>query len=183
MTRRALALAASLLAACGEPILYAQVDEPSVAVTQSLPALPGSPPVDLPATVFPEGGLDLPLGNLDLGAEGEHSRATLNGAVLELLDPTPETSFAGVRQAELQLLPGGGAAPVAIASFDRERDGAAGRRLVLRPAEPMNLLPYLSADSLKVQVVVAGIPPGPVGTTWTSDLTVDLHLLARVEVH
>jgi len=183
MAPRALALAALLLAACGEPILYAQIDEPSVAFTQSLPALPGSPAVDLPATVLPEGGLDLPLGNLDLGAEGEHSRATLNGAVLELVTPAPDTSFAGVRRAELQLLPGGGAAPVTVASFDRERDGAAGRRLALRPGEPVNLLPFLRADQVKVQVVVAGIPPGPAGTEWRSDLTVDLHLLARVEVH
>jgi len=186
MAARPLALAAALLAACGEPILYAELDEPSVALTQSLPAMPGAPAVDLPATVLPPEGLDLPLGDIDLGAGGKHSRATLNGAVLQLVNPASGTSFAGIRRAELQLLPDGGTGgtlPVTLACYDRERDGAATDRLAFRAAEPVNLLPYLSARQVRVQVVVAGVPPGPAGSTWESDLTVDLHLLARVELH
>lgn len=183
-TRALAALLAALLAACGQPLLYAELDAPSVAVTQALPALPGAPPIDAPATALPPGGMDLPLGGIDLGAEGEHSRITLNGATLQLLHPSAGTSFAGVRTAELQLLPAAGSnqAAVVIASYDRARDGAAADRLVLRAAAEVDLLPYLSAQQVRVQVLVAGVPPGPLGSTWSSDLTVDLHVLARVEV-
>jgi len=184
-TRALAAVSAALLAACGQPLLYAEIDAPSVAVTQALPALPGSPPVDAPATALPPDGLDLPLGDIDLGAEGEHSRITLNGATLQLVNPAAGTSFSGVRAAELQLLtdPGGNQPAVVLASYDRARDGVASERLVLRAAAEVDLLPYLSAQRVRVQVVVAGTPPGPLGSTWSSDLTVDLHVLARVEVH
>lgn len=179
------ALAAALLAACGEPLLYAEMEVASVAVTQALPTLPGSPQVDAPTTPLPPEGFDLDLGEIDLGAESEKSSVTLNGALFEITDPTsPETTFAGIRRAELLILPAAGSVepPVTLALYDRDRDGPATTRLALRPVGPVNLLPYLSANQVKAQVIVGGIPPGPAGGSWTADLTVDMHLLARTEL-
>ncbi|MBI5070520.1 MAG: hypothetical protein HZB56_20010 [Deltaproteobacteria bacterium] len=178
------ALAAVLLSSCGEPLLYAEMEVASVAVTQTLPTLPGSPPVDVPTTPLPADGFDLKLGDIKLGGETEKSRVTLNGAVFEILNPTsPETTFAGIRRAELILLPAVGTSgpPVTLALYDRARDGAATTRLAMQPVGAVNLLPYLSAEQVRVQVVVGGVAPGPLGGTWTADLTVDLHVKARVE--
>lgn len=180
---RALAAAASslLLAACGQPLLYAEIDVPSVAITQSMPDMPGAPPIDLPALTV---NLELSIGDLGLGARSERSSVTLNGAVLQLVGPAVGTTFAGLRTVELRLLPAAGSSQPegVLATFDRARDGAAGDRIALRATDQVNLLPYLSADRVRVQVVAAGVPPGPVGSTWSSDLTVDLHVVARVDV-
>jgi hypothetical protein len=181
MTRRlAVALAAAALAACGKPLLYARLDAPSVTVTQALPALPGAPAVDGTA-VLPPGGVDFPVGDLVVDRSFQGSRVTLNGAALAMTGSGGGPSFAGIRRAVLRVTaPGGALVAADLASFDAVRDGAAGATLALRPETAIDLLPYLSAQALHLELELSGTPPGPEGTSWTADLTLDFHLVAQV---
>ena len=176
---RASAALALALAACGDPLFYAKVDEPSLAVTQTLPPVPGAPAVDVPtATVA---ALQFRVGDVVAGPGSEQSRLTLSGAKLTLLSPGAGTTFAGVRTAQVRVVaPPASALPAqTVATYDRDRDGPAGTVLALRGSD-VDVLPYLSTGALQLQLSAAGVPPGPVGTSWVADLTLDLHLVARV---
>jgi hypothetical protein len=182
---RALALAASALslgAGCSDPLLFVQVDEPSLTVTQTLPPVPGAPAVAVSAFEIPPGGVEVSVGDLVVGSTSRGSRLTLNGARLALLAPAPGTTFAGVTAASLEVVPpaGSGLPQAAIATYDQARDGPAGATLALAGSAGVDLLPYLGAKTLRVVLGAAGTPPGPAGTSWTADLTLDLHLVAEV---
>jgi hypothetical protein len=170
------------LAGCGDPLLYLKVDEPSLVVTQSLPTVPGAPPVDVPAVTLPPGGLDIDIGDVSVDTSGSRSRLELRRATLAMVAASPGTDFSGIRSASLVITPPVGAdlPQVVVASFDAVRDGTAGAALVLSAASPVDLLPYLSTHKLHVEIVAAGSPPGPLGTSWTADLALDFHLLAMV---
>jgi hypothetical protein len=177
-----LLLAAAALAGCGDPLLFLRVDEPSLTVTQTLPPVPGAPAVAVPSVEIPPGGADVGVGDFAVGQSEKGSRLTLNGARLVLLSPAPGTSFSGITAASLAVVPPSGSAlpPVTVAGYDQARDGPADAALVLTASGGADLLPYLGARTLRVVLTASGTPPGPAGSTWTADLTLDFHLVAEV---
>jgi len=184
MTRTlALSLAsAGLLAGCGDPLLYLEVDEPSLVITQRLPDVPGAPAVDVPAVNIPPGGLDVDIGDIGVGPSSSRSSLELRGAALAMLSPGPGTDFSRITSASLIVTPPAGTnlPQLVIASFDAARNGVAGTTLALSAPGPVNLLPYLAAGKLRVEIVAAGSPPGPPGSSWAADLSLDFHLRAMV---
>jgi hypothetical protein len=173
---------AGALAGCGDPLLFVEVDEPSLTITQTLPGVPGAPPVAVASTDIPPGGLDVGVGDFAVDRAAPGSRLSLNGARLVLLSPGAGTTFAGITGAALGVVPpdGSGLPPLVAATYDQARDGPAGSALTLAASGSADLLPYLGAKTLRVVLTVAGEPPGPAGIVWTADLTLDFHLVARV---
>ncbi len=172
-----------LLAGCGDPLLFARVDDRSVAVTQGLPSAPGLPAVEVPSVTL--ASVDFQVGDINLGLDTRGSRLTLNRVVLAMVSAAPGTTFAGITHASVTIAPPAGTpglGPQEVASYDQARDGVAGTSLVLTPSGDFDLLPYVFEKTIAVSISASGTPPGPLGSTWTSDLTLDFHVVAQASL-
>lgn len=175
----AVVAAAALLAGCS-PLFFGKVEEPSLAVTQRLPPVPGAPPVVVPSgLLFP--AFTFEIGDVGVKQDSSDSTLWLNGATLAMVSPGPLTSFSDVTTAALAVVPPAGSAlpEVVVADFDAARDGAAGTTLALKGTGRANLLPYLQATRIALRASMSGALPGPADITWTADLTLDFHVVAQ----
>jgi hypothetical protein len=175
-----LLLAAVALAVTGcDPLMYAKLDEPSVAITNTITAV-GLPQVDVPSVTV--ANVTFQIGDITVDESSKDSSLWLNKATLQLLNPGPGTTFAGIKTASIAIsAPPGNTNLVTqvVASYDQARDGPAGDTLVLAATQEINLIPYLSSKTLVVDLTGSGVPPGPLGVTWTADLTLDFHVIAQ----
>jgi hypothetical protein len=118
------------------------------------------------------------------------SKLELNGATV-VMNTTSAMDFRGITEAKLKLLPPAGSALPAtdVAVYRTAAAGtgpavgtlsADGRTITLAATEKPNLLPYLHAQSLTLNLSGSGTPPGPVGAgTWSPTITLDFHILAH----
>jgi len=178
---------------------YAQLDNSSITMTHSLCSggsncIPGGPGV--PLSVIQIGGqntFNVPFGDQpllqhanSLGPVSVNSSLLLNDAAFVM--KTAGASFSGVDSitllAALQPPATPGADPcatasncVAIASYDKTRDGAADQQLVLK-GNGADLLNYINATThdLIVQIQASGFAPN---TSWNADVAMDMALTAR----
>jgi hypothetical protein len=153
---------------------YAQLEESSLVISQPLgvtvPGAAAAGDVTLPTITFQVGDVTVDAGDTD-------SKLVLTTASLVMTAGT--TDFSGVTGAALTVTPPAGSSlqPVTL-TYDRTRDGPAGTTLTMkRGAEEVNLLPYLEAQSLLLDVSLSGAAPT---TAWTADLDLDFHLLGKV---
>jgi hypothetical protein len=179
--RIVLPLAMVGLAGC-DPLMYGKLDEPSIAITQGLPSAPGLPALEVPSVTLAQQTFQL--GDITVDESSKDSRVTVNQAILEITAVTPAnatTSFAGIKTAAVSVAapPGSSLPTQTVATYDQTRDGPAGTALTLKGADGVNLVPYITGKSLVVNLTASGVPPGPLGTSWTSDLTLDLHIIAQ----
>ena len=154
---------------------YAQIDEPTLVLSRSLPEVPGAPvagAITLPA-------IDFSVGDLSVDETDAHSRLSLTSPSVVMTSAGGD-DFGGIQSASLRILPPAGSSLEAktLASYDRSNDGQAQRTLLMKGvAGEVNLLPYLRASSLRLEISASGVAPG---TPWTSDLELDLHLLGKI---
>ena len=173
-----------LLAAC-DPLFYAKVDAPSVAITQSLPGpIPGAPqvPVTVPTSLIQ---YSFDIGQVTVDQSSKDSSLTLNGATVAITSSGPP-SFSGIDELDLVVAPPSGDPTLTAVTVARYSKSAGvgtlstdGKTLTLAPPEKVELLPYLQGTVLTVSLSGSGILPGPVGTTWTADVTIDFHVIAQ----
>jgi hypothetical protein len=100
-------------------------------------------------------------------------------------------SFSGITEAKLKIVPPAGSPLVAtdVAVYRTAAAGtgpavgsisADGKTIVLAATDAANLLPYLHAQTLTLNLSGSGTPPGPVGAgTWQPTITLDFHILAK----
>jgi hypothetical protein len=175
---RALLLVVAIVAACS-PFIYGKVDAPSVKVTQTFPAISGLPtpsqPVDVPPVSF-----TFDIGEIIVGEGDQDSSLTLNEATLSMADPSTTTvNFEGIDRLTLSVT--SGTQEVTVAEYVKGSVPVS-RSITLAPTGNVNLLPYLSGKGLMVKVSGTGIPPGPLGTSWTPQLLLDFHVIAQHNV-
>ena len=198
MRKRLALLVALALAGC-----YAQLEEPSVSVTR--PICDAATPncivgAGLPLDTIQASGRNtfkIPLGNQDLfkpetalGPTKLTSHLILNQAVLVMT--TDGVDFNGFIEAQVlsapqeatSTIPDPCAAPTVcrvLAKFDRQTQGPADRRLVLK-GTGTDLIPLI--DQVNHQVIieihVKGTAPGSAAIPqWGADITIDMGLSAR----
>ena len=167
---------------------YAKLDEPSIAVTQTTPSIPGLPPVavTVPANIFPS--FSFSVGDFPGSDEtSKESSVVLNSASVAMTATSSSGSnFDGITNATLSVTPpsGSGLPTTAVATYvkgDATRGSlsADGRTITLTPIDSTNLLPYLTQKSISISLSGTGTPPGPVGGSWSADVTLDFHVVAQ----
>lgn len=175
---RVLLPVATIAAACS-PLVYGKVDAPSVKITQTFGAISGLPtpsqPVDVPPVSF-----TFDIGEIIVGEGDQDSSLTLNEATLSIVNPSTTTvNFEGIDRLTLSVT--SGTQDVTIAEYVQGSVPAT-KSITLVPTGSVNLIPYLSQKKLSVKVSGRGIPPGPLGTSWTPQLELDFHVIAQHNV-
>ncbi len=182
---RVLLAVAAAVAACS-PLVYGKVDAPSVKITQTFGAIAGLPtpsqPVDVPPVPF-----TFDIGEIIVGEGDQDSSLTLNEATLSMLTATTTVHFEDIDRLTLSVT--SGTQEVTIAEYVKgsvgkleSTDKVANGSITLVPTGSVNLIPYLSQKTLSVKVSGRGIPPGPLGTSWTPQLVLDFHVIAQHNV-
>ncbi len=174
---RVLLPVATIAAACS-PLVYGKVDAPSVKITQTFGAISGLPtpsqPVDVPPVPF-----TFDIGEIIVGEGDQDSSLTLNEATLSMLTATTTVHFEDIDRLTLSVT--SGTQEVTIAEYVQGSVPAT-KSITLVPTGSVNLIPYLSQKTLSVKVSGRGIPPGPLGTSWTPQLVLDFHVIAQHNV-
>jgi hypothetical protein len=169
--RIVLSAALAALAACS-PLFYGKLDAPSVAITRDLPPVPGAALGQTAVTTPP---ITFDLGDITVDESSNDSKVTVNQATLEMVTGT--ATFAAIDSASVSISDPSGLLPTeVVADYSKARDGAAGTTLTLKGTDGLNLIPYMNGQVVSVVVEVRGVPPT---TAWTSQFTLDLHVIAQ----
>ncbi len=182
---RKLALAAALLAtACGDPLLFAELEIPSVEVklpSQSFPAttIPPGAPCSTPCVISQPFTYDLGSQVSVLDEKNVTSEIRVTALSIALTANGPLANFANVRSVRLWMVapPGSALQDVVVAAYDRP-PGAAPQQITVSGYSNVDLAPYLQAGLLQVAAEMAfdtGIP------SFTADVTGDFYLKVKLD--
>lgn len=175
-----LALAAVFaVTGCGQPIFYADLDEPALCKTVAdVPFDPTTPGADLKLD------FDLPVGQYLPGIfEGNDAQVTLYLNEIVFNAKQGITDFNSVDNASISVLPPAGADPslqtALLLNYTKDPANLPGRTLTVGGERNVELFPYLTTDKDKkarLEAVMQGqLPPN----IWTADVRVCLHMKAH----
>ncbi len=182
---RILFAACLALSGCGGKLIYGEMEEPTLVLTQPLgQTVPGAPPV--PVTV-PQGLLtftfnvpDIPLsGGSTTSKEAGFtigSSMKLNQAAL-IMSPSSNADFNGFDTLTLTIS-SATQTQKTLARYTKDPAHLPGQTIVLRPVDDVELLDYLtgpagSSKTITLDVSGSGTLPG---NSWTADVDLDVRL-------
>lgn len=160
---------------CGNPILFAELDEPSICKT--IPDVVFDPSV--PGTDLRK---DFPLSLKDFLPLFTYEGASTTIQLQELVFNAKEgiTDFNSVEQATVTVVgPDGSALPPAVpGQYAKDASNLPGRTLVLPGQAAVDLVPYMNTEAtLNLQNIMTGsLPTNP----WTADVRGCLRMKARM---
>jgi hypothetical protein len=177
------AAACAALASCGGNLIYGQVEEPTLVLTQPLgQTVPGAPPI--PVTV-PQNLVTFTFQVPDIPLSGGSSTSTagpftvgssmkLNQAALTM-PPATNADFNGIDTLTLTITLA--SKTQVLAQYTKDPAHLPGKSLVLQRAEDVELLDYLtgaaSGKSISLGVSGSGTLPA---NSWTADVDLDVRL-------
>jgi hypothetical protein len=177
------AAACAGLASCGGNLIYGQVEEPTIVLSQPLGQIvPGAPPI--PVTL-PQSLLTFTFQVPDIPLSGGSSTSTaagftigssmkLNQAALTM-PPSTNADFDGIDTLTLTITLG--SRTQVLAQYTKDPARLPGKSLVLQRAEDVELLDYLTsgASGKTISLGVSGSGTLP-ANNWTADVDLDVHL-------
>ncbi|HUL58355.1 MAG TPA: hypothetical protein VLU43_03730 [Anaeromyxobacteraceae bacterium] len=184
---RTLALAAALLAtACG-PVLYAELEIPSVQVKLPSQSFPAAAPLPVNQCPTPQTGCVYQTFSYDLGSQvsvlddkNVTSQIRLTSLAVDLTAGSALADFGGIASITMSVLaPDGTALPgVTVASYHRSAADPNPHAISVAGNSNVDLAPYLEAGKLTIaseMVVDAGTPD------FTADVTSDFYLKVKID--
>jgi hypothetical protein len=184
LSRTLLAAACAVLAGCGGKLVYGEMEEATLVLSQPLgQTIPGAPPI--PVTVpqnmvtFTFQVPDIPLsGGSTTSNEGGFtigSSMKLNQAAF-IMDAAANADFDGIDTLTMTI--SSGANSQVLAQYTKDPAHLPGKNLVLRRAEDVELLDYLTGTApggktITLDVSGSGTLPG---NSWTADVDLDVRL-------
>jgi len=169
-----LTAAAFAVAGCGgQPLLYADFDEPSICKTVvDVPFEPAVPGVDLKLA------FELPVGQYIPLFDNPDAKVTVYLNEVSFLAKSGIDSFDAVQSAAISVLPRDTASQTAqtVLNYAKNTTRLPGTTLAVGGERDIELGPYLSADAdkkAKLETVMAGALPTHY---WTADVTVCFHM-------
>jgi hypothetical protein len=182
-----------LLAACGKPLLYGEVEIPSVAVKvpqQTFDAITGTDLCTTPGT-SPSNLCSLTSIKYDLGNEFRDLvkdatsldlRLTELAIDLTTLDPINNPLAGFERVAQVRILAVGEAPLVALelARYTRDPAAPAGRGITVSARSSVNLGPYVQGGLIEIRAELEVDPPSGL-PAFTADVTGDFYLKVMVD--
>jgi hypothetical protein len=190
---RTLSLAALLLlAACGKPLLYAEVEIPSVVLqvpqqtfdvitSTDFCTTPGTSPTNLCSQTVLKYDLGQDFRDLMKDATSLDLRLTELAIGLTALDPisNPLANFDNVAQVRVVAV---GTAPLValeLARYTRDPAAPAGRNITVSARSTVNLGPYVQAGLIEIRAELE-VDPGGL-PAFTADVTGDFYLKVMVD--
>jgi hypothetical protein len=180
--RTLLTTAVAALLACS-PLMYGKIDAPSVAVTNTIPGtIPGyiGPALTVPVDLIPS--FTFTVGEVTVDESSKDSSIKLNSAAITITTPDPTIKLDGIQAADLTLIAPGGA-PKSVAKYDVAAKigsiSADGKTLTLAPTSDLELLGFLSNQTLTVKIGGSGTPPSK---AWNGEVTLDFHVIAQKNI-
>lgn len=178
MTHRRLALAllapALWLAACGGPLLSAEVKEAKITSTNVPFSSPGGGAISF-------GSFTADLGPLGASSgSGFTTALTLKQVTIAWTDPATRPDFSGITSATLTAVPaaGSGAQERVVATYVQSASDPNPAGIVIAGDPSLNVLDYLADGVLELRLDVQGTPPA---TAWAATATVVAELAWKAE--
>jgi len=175
-------LSLAALAACGGPILFAELTMPSVEVTLPQHVFPGDPlGLSSSETVSFDVGANVPVVNEpNVDFDLRITRMTL------VLDTTgPLSNFDGFQTVKITALHPSGNAALDLVLLRYDKPAAASRitRISATSETDADLKPYLSAGVIDVRAEFTsdGVNPTLPPSDWTADLTADFWMRVKLD--
>lgn len=182
-TLRALLTTSALASLACSPLMYGKLDAPSVAVTNTIPGtIPGytGPALSAPVDLFPS--FTFTVGEVTVDESSKDSSIKLNGAAITITTADPTIKLDGIQSADLTLIAPGGT-PRSVAKYDAAAKvgsiSADGKTLTLAPTSDLELLSFLTNQTLTVKIGGTGTPPSK---AWTGEVTLDFHVIAQKNI-
>lgn len=173
-----------LLAACGGPLLYADLEVPQVLVTlpaQRFPASVASPALwcdpSTPSCVATELEYDLAQSVSYLREPGATYQVRLTRLAIAMT-AAAGGDLGGVKSAVILASPAAGGAPVEIARYTRSAADPAPTTLSVAGDPGLDLAPYVTAGRIRVRVELSYDAPTP---AFDADVTADFYLKVRLD--
>jgi hypothetical protein len=177
-----LALACAAIAGCGGKLVYGEMQESTLVLSQPLgQTVPAAPPipVTVPQSVatftFQVPNIPLSGGSTTSTQAGftVGSSMKLNQASL-IMSASANTDFNGIDTLKMTIT--AGSKSQVLAQYTRDPARPTGKTLVLLPAESVELLDYLTGTTTKtINIDVSGSGTMP-GSSWTADVDLDVRL-------
>jgi hypothetical protein len=175
-------LSASLLlalAGCGGPVLFAELEMPSVEVTLPQQTFPGTTLTTQTTNFSFDVGANVPVVNepnveLDL----QLTRMVL---VLDTANPLNPASFDNVDSVTIEALapPASGLADLVLVAYTKPAGASGITRIEASSATAADLTPYLQAGRIDVRASYTG--SGLPTADWTADVTADFHIKVKLD--
>lgn len=174
-------LASSLaltLAGCGGPVLFAELEMPSVAVTLPQYSFPGAPAgVTVREDIVVDVGANVPLVNEpNVEFDLRLSRMTL------VLDTSgPMSNFDDIESVTITALApaGSGLVDLVLLAYTNPHTATNVTRITATSETDADLKPYLSAGQLNIKAEYTG--GGLPLSTWTADLTAEFWMKVKLD--
>jgi len=174
----ALVLPFLALAACDGPILFAELEIPSVELTLPQQTFAGTTfPAESNSTEFSfDIGANVPsINEPNVEYDLRLTRMTL---VLDLANPATPDNFDGVDSIDIDAFdPGGVLADLRLLHYAKTTTGLT--RITVNSQTDADLKPYLVAGSINVRVTYAGTALPTVD--WTADLTAEFYMRVKLD--
>jgi len=185
---KALLVALAALVGCGDPLVFAEVEEPRACLSQASQTFPGIPagtvtlplsqPIDLPPISYTD--------QLDLGKTVLAMPSGASGTMKALdfsLEASQGVDLTGFTTATVSVLPPTGATTPAEAIILSL--GAAGHptanKLILSGSDT-DILPYVLTGKLHYRLDASGSTDNPPIGDWTADMTFCLYMKIKVDL-
>src|SRR5712691_12844821 len=184
LCRTLFAAACLALSGCGGKLVYGEMEEPTLVLTQPLgQTVPGAPPI--PVTV-PQGLVTFTFNVPDIPLSGGSTTSNqagftigssmkLNQAAL-IMPPSTNADFDGLDTLTLTI--SSASQTQILARYTKDPAHLPGQTIVLRPVDDVELLDYLTATgtgSKTITLDVSGSGTLP-ANSWTADVDLDVRL-------
>lgn len=157
--RHAAALAAVLLAACGGPALFAELEIPAVGITLPPQEFPGSTAdpsrwcaPDRPDCIRTELVYDVGNEVELLSDENAEYEIRLTDLALALDATVTTTDLGGIRSAIFEVVPPDGSTPVVVASYVRSESDPNPTSIAVSGSSSLDLAPFLDQGQVRILV-------------------------------
>jgi len=155
------ALALLALTGCGDPLLFASVEETRICLTMPAQDMPAAPPIGDQTVTWS--------GDLDVGANIpglDHPDAVTGSIKMLSLTTAGSTDLSGVAGADVTVTDANGQA-IPFMHYTRSAAPAEPTKLEMVLDQDMNLLDLLRAGNLHYTITFNGAPPQ---VAWTADV-------------
>lgn len=185
-SRTFLALAAAALCGCGGHLVYGEMEEPTLVLSQPLgQTVPGAPPI---VVTVPQGLVTFTFNVPDIPLQGGSkttnevgftigSSIKLNRASF-IMSAASNADFNGIDTLTLTI--SSASQTQTLARYTKDPANAPGKTIVLRPVDDVELLDYMTGTGTGGKTItldVSGTGTLP-SNSWTADVDLDVRLKA-----
>ncbi len=164
----------AVLAGCGDPLFFADVQARKICVTMPSQQIPGAP--DITANVLKEGDWDLG-DDLRKLMSKDGASATIQVLEFTIADANGQADLTGISDASVVVARTDGTDPVTLLAYTRPQNDPPQHEIDMS-GQSVDVGTYLDSGKLHYKVAAHGtLPP----TTWTADLQACMHAEVKVD--